>query len=235
MPHPPSRLSVAIGLTLMASLACSGPAEPGPSEPDRIEQPLANPGQQAQPSPTEQALSPEARLDEALRAHGDFGSLGDLSDGLRAIEEDFHVRLEEREGRLYVDLGPLGGEGHDYQFFVSEEGTIEDVSSGTVLPSPLMEAVAAAEPISAELACEGDQDCVAAETPSCCCSCTCSGFRPYARDFLEWLRDECAREQGPAPEIEGDCVESECVDCPTDTADHPVEALCRDGRCVLGS
>jgi hypothetical protein len=214
----------------MSSLACSGPAVPSLSEADRVEQLPANPGHQAQPSPTEQppaspdepALSPEARLDAALRAHGDFGVLGDLSAGLAAVEEDFRVRLTEREGGLSVDLGPHSGEGHDYQFFVSEEGTIENVSSGQIEPIP-----------NEELDCASDQDCVAAQTPNCCCSCTCDGYRPYARAFLEWILRECALESCPAPEHEGECTASECDDCPTDTADHPVEALCRGGRCVL--
>lgn len=65
-------------------------------------------------------LSPDevAFLDRALVAHGDFGTSGNVQDGLRALVTHMDVQLRERDEAWAVSAYPRDGHGHFLHFEV---------------------------------------------------------------------------------------------------------------------
>jgi hypothetical protein len=77
----------------------------------------------------------EARVDAAMRAHGNFGVYGDLRAGLKALGKENTVRLTDVEGGIRVDIVPRVGYGHEYQFVVTPEGKIDNFMAGESAPA----------------------------------------------------------------------------------------------------
>lgn len=83
--------------------------------------------------------SREARVDRALRQHGDFGVYGDLRAGLQELRKDFRVTLNEVENGIAVSAVPRSGRGHEFFFVVNTDGTINPPMVGEsepVIPRP---------------------------------------------------------------------------------------------------
>lgn len=227
----PSPGGDAVPVVLLA-LCCFGCA--GTSGPEVVASARPGGGAQAAREDAVEAPTSRARLDLALRSHGDFGVDGDLRGGLAWVEERFVVTLTEQDGRVLVDLGPRSAEGHDFSFSVEADGTIAGVAVGQLEPEPDDTEEPPAPPEmrpDQEVTCQRDSECVAAQSPQCCRCCPCGGARAYSLEFLEWLREQCAREQ--CPPQPGECVRGDCPACPPNTADRPADAVCEAGRCVL--
>jgi hypothetical protein len=75
-----------------------------------------------------------ALVDAALRTHGDFGVYGDLRAGLAAITKECSVKLSDDAEGIYVDIVPDDHHGHEYQFVVTAQGTIEGLVVGESAP-----------------------------------------------------------------------------------------------------
>lgn len=81
----------------------------------------------------------EALVDQAMRTHGDFGVYGDLRAGLVAVSTDCTVELTDVENGIYVSVVPCDGHGHEYQFLVTQNGSIEDPVFGAGREEPVLE------------------------------------------------------------------------------------------------
>ncbi len=87
-----------------------------------------------------QVLDPrEVLVDQAMRTHGDFGVYGDLRAGLVAVATDCTVELTDVENGIYVSVVPRDGHGHEYQFLVTQNGSIEDPVFGAGREEPVLE------------------------------------------------------------------------------------------------
>jgi hypothetical protein len=62
-------------------------------------------------------------LDRALREHGDFGTAGDVSAGLRALARDANMQLQlhERAADYAIHVSPRDGHGHWLRFDVAKD------------------------------------------------------------------------------------------------------------------
>lgn len=77
-------------------------------------------------------------LDRVLKAQGDFGVYGNLSDGVEALVEYMNVSITVEEECYSIELSPKDSfGGHDFSFTINKKTeTISDVVVGEVLPQP---------------------------------------------------------------------------------------------------
>lgn len=76
----------------------------------------------------------ELLVDQALKINGNFGVYGDLRAGLKSLRNTCEVTFKDEPGGIRVDIIPRApngkrGEGHEYQFLVTPQGTIEGFSA----------------------------------------------------------------------------------------------------------
>ena len=72
----------------------------------------------------------EALVDQALRAHGDFGVYGDLRAGLKSLRDTSVIQFTDVAHGVRVDIVPRDRHGHEYQFLVTPTGVIEGFMAG---------------------------------------------------------------------------------------------------------
>jgi len=75
-----------------------------------------------------------ARIDAAIRKHGDFGVYGNITGGLTSLLAHSSISMARAPGRYAVSVEPRSGEGHKLSFtVVLATGALEGVAAGHIV------------------------------------------------------------------------------------------------------
>ncbi|NMB74783.1 MAG: hypothetical protein GYA21_06595 [Myxococcales bacterium] len=76
-------------------------------------------------------------IDRNLKANGDFGVYGNVQMGLRALADDFELKIRDRGGHYSFSVTPRDGYGHFLHFEMDKQsGAIGQAAAGHMEPRP---------------------------------------------------------------------------------------------------